>query len=371
MVGMKNTVFGLVLAMGLAGCGSSSDVEVQTVSNPGAITPQLSGTVRSEAGGLVSGVRVVAQERTTRQEWEVVSGADGRFAVNLPAGTYDVGLDLEGDASTATTFYGPLTVGTRLQKELVLHSAQGHATSELFGRIFLRPGIPAAGRNVAAVIGAELGQDQAGTTAPVTATTSTDGSFSLNLPTSNEVAVDVEVYDANNALDEFIDISKRDKACYVEFVTEDSNVENTLRANQSELTSGALPQVRAQSTGVTPFTIAFQSGTSFTLSNGLIPVEATSASIPQLSSNFPAPADQTNFQGNLVNWSVYIGTNGSWWHKYAANVFVNLPATWYFTDQNNTTNKLSVSGYDVSLGGAAKVSYNSSKPNIQAIRVTD
>ena len=354
--------------MSLAGCGSSSDLEVPAADNVLQPTPQLSGAVRSETGGLVTGVRIVAQERTTREEWEAVSGADGKFAVKLPAGTYDVGLDLEGDSSTATTFYGPITVSSSLQADLVLHSAQGRADSELFGRILLNPGVPATGRTVTAVISAELGQDQAGNLAPVSTTTAADGSFSLNLPTSREVALDLEVYDANDALDEFIDISKRDKACYVEFVTEESNVENTLRANQSELDSSATPSVRAQSGGVTPFTIAFQNVSSFTLSNGLMPVNS-SGTIPQLAANFPAPADQTNFQGNLVNWSVLIDTNGSWWHKYAANVFVNLPATWYFTDENNVTNKLGVSGFDVSLGGACKVSYNSSRPNIKAIKV--
>jgi hypothetical protein len=367
MIRVKTRVFGFIVALGLSGCGSSANLEVLIPNNPPQPAPQLSGTVLSESGGPVTGVRIVAQERTTRQESEFFSAGDGTFAVSLPAGTYDLGLDLEGDPTTATTFYGPVTLAANLEADLVLRSAQGHLDSEVFGRILLRSGVPAAGRSVSVVTGATIGDVPGENLDPVTTTTASDGTFALNLPNEREASVDVEVYDANDDLDEFIDIGKRDKACYVEFITEESNVENTLRSNQSELAPNAFPSFLAQSGGVTLFDIAFGATGDFTLTNGLMPVQS-SGTIPQLAQNFPAPADRTPFQANLVNWSVRIDTNGSWWWKYGANVFVNLPATWHFTDETNDTYKLSALVTDVVNGEAFKVSYNSSKPNIKVIK---
>lgn len=96
----------LAVMVALAGCGSSSSDSGQAAPTPPA--GAISGRVVTEQGQGQSGVQVVVHERTTNAKTETVSDSDGRFRLDVPTGTYDLGLDRNGDMQTATCHYGPI-----------------------------------------------------------------------------------------------------------------------------------------------------------------------------------------------------------------------------------------------------------------------
>ena len=130
---------------GLRGVGRWNAGALSTTPEP----PGLSGRVLSEAGTPLEGVQVVVHERTTNRRTRQVSDADGSFVLALEPGVYDLGLDLEGAPEAATSFYGPIAVTSAVRRDFVLHSVEGRGADQVFGKIWLRPGVPAANRQVA------------------------------------------------------------------------------------------------------------------------------------------------------------------------------------------------------------------------------
>ena len=321
----------LALSLALIGCGSS---ELSTLSNASTSTSSLapapasnlfSGRVLNEQGTPLSAVDVVLHERTSDRKHTAVTGADGSFTVDMPAGVYDLGLN-SADPATATSFYGPIINPTSASQTFVLRASGGRPVGAFFGKMLLQPGRPAAKRRV--VIRPSLihtGSD--GTLPePLELSTSEDGSFEALLASTRQVSVDLEMYD-ESGLDEWIDVGKLDKPCYVEFATEQSPVENRLRANQSDGPGAAVvsprmdPQVRPKL--VTQFTFSTAKAKTIysdaaTLSAGLISVDhvtkqtpANLSTIAQLISNGPLP----NPQSEVNDYPMSVADDGSWWWK--------------------------------------------------------
>lgn len=197
--------------------------------------------------------------------------------------------------------------------------------------------------------------------------------------------MDVEVPDANGALDEWIDVAKRRKPCYLEFAVEQSEVENRLRCNESELVDPAATfnarnagaGIQASSDDFVPFdtdvddrdldrdNVAYA-----LLVRGVLPVSQTTRKISDIAdlSTFGPPwqPEADLFRAT----SIKVDTNGSWWWKYAVNIMPERSEAgssyWDFSDQSVDRYSLSVFRY----GRWHKVSYNSSSPAIQEIRLT-
>lgn len=234
---MKRTLaLALALALTLGGCGGSNDFARDDSGSSQTVLQQsgLTGRVVGEDGAPLVGVRMVMQERTTRQETQAVSGGGGRFFAELPPGVYDVGLNLEGDPERATAFYGPVTVDPVQRRDFVLPLVGGQPAGRVFGRVFSRHGVPAAQRKVVARPGFLAGKgDGNDDLLAVSTLTGGDGSFSLDLGTSAEIGMDLEISESDGTLDEFIDVGKLSKPLYLEFTVEESPVENQLRVHEA------------------------------------------------------------------------------------------------------------------------------------------
>ena len=126
-------LLGCALALFVSGCGSSTDFVVQN-SAPNSASSTLSSLVTDPQGAAAQGVRVIAQERSSGRQFEGVTAPDGTILLSLPAGVYDVGLDREGDSSSATCFYGPVIVEGPVQRSFVLQSSGGLPAGRVFGQ---------------------------------------------------------------------------------------------------------------------------------------------------------------------------------------------------------------------------------------------
>lgn len=92
---------GLILALSLplVGCGSS---ELASLPNASVAAPvpasspvasRFAGRIVLEQGAPASRVDVVLHERTSDRKHTALTGADGTFTLDLPAGVYDLGLN--------------------------------------------------------------------------------------------------------------------------------------------------------------------------------------------------------------------------------------------------------------------------------------
>lgn len=370
----------VALASVMIGCGSTNDVSLQSggsVAQAGAATTLLAGKVVDERGGAVAGVSVVVHERTTNLKAEGVSGADGSFSLAVPSGVYDLGLDKNGDPLTASCFYGPIDTATAQSQNFVLRDSNGRPVNQVFGKIWLQPGVAATNRQVTLRPSIELVDNDMEVPPPVSTNTANDGSFNLQVASNREVGLDVEVHDAGGVLDEFIDVGKRDKPCYAEFITEQSPVENRLRANQSELpvptgpskTAGAVTGVAVafiQFTAVLPV----QGGLAI-LRDGQLPVDGITRLLKDIvSGGTPNDSDNSKLWGVLEFGYIRLAANGAWWYKYAVNVYTDRETRWSFTDFTNDSYSLWIinTNGDPTGAGMHKVSYNSSNPILKRIQ---
>lgn len=348
--------------------GGSGDASLQ---NAGALSttpgpPGLSGRVLNEAGTPLEGVQVVVHERTTNRRTRQVSDADGAFVLALEPGVYDLGLDLEGALDAATSFYGPIAVTSAVRRDFVLHSVEGRGVDQVFGKIWLRPGVPAANRQVALRAGALLRDAEAQKLASVTTTTSADGSFALGVGSDRDVALDVELFDSAGSLDEWVDVAKREKACYVEFACETSAAENRLRCTEWDDTGLSQAQgVLGQGALIQPFAEArVIGGDTAKLSQGLIPVGAPKTLLSEMVIGGP-PDDPEHAElwRVLKHCPIELNTQASWFYDYSVHIKPDRSTDWAFTDQSGQSYQLWVS---ITLW-EHQVSFDSNQPNIERI----
>lgn len=361
---------GLFLAVALAGCGGSSDFALQNGSSVAA-APGISGRILDESGQPLADVQVVVHERTTNRRTRVFSDAQGVFQLDLAAGTYDVGLDRKGDVTTTNSFYGPIEVSTALDADFVLHSSAGRPADQVFGKVMLQPGIPAANRKVSLRPGTLLGDATAERLGVASTTTAVDGTFALSVGSPREVALDVEFFNADGTLDEWVDVAKRDKPCYVEVITEQSPAENRLRCTEVDdptpvnASSVLMQQQQAAAPSVVPFAEArVLSGGEAKLAQGLIPVGAPKTRLSEMIIGGP-PDDQSNEDLWKVTKQAFIevNTNAAWFYGYAVHIKANRSTDWVFIDENGDSYQLWIS--ITSFGH--QVSYDSEKPNINRV----
>jgi len=380
----------------LNGCGSgSTDSTAGTLQPSGTsatVLPSgpaanLSGRVLSESGQGVSEVEVVAVDRTTNIQYETVSGPAGAYSLQLPPGVYDVGL-LSSEPQTATCFYGPITASPGLLQDFALKSAAGRPADQVFGRIRLRPGTPAAHRRIALQPrSARLAPNQE---PPVRVETTTDanGDFALSAGSSGDVGLDVELHEANGLLDEWVDIFKTDKACYVELSSDATPTENRLHCGEAD----ASPETLVLGDPARPVTKfkASDNGTTGLLENGRIKAE---------DKNPNAKTDMRNLIGSgswgtkfLKTFSldgqnppgdtwIKVDKSGWGWYDWNVDIHIKGGGDFYFTDEEGGSKGrywLFFTPVPDDDGGSGLgpfgpvthyVSYNSDKPDIVKIEV--
>lgn len=362
---MKKFV-GLVLGLMLVGCGGSGDASLDNPQlNPGGgQSSGLSGQVLSQSGAPLDGVRMILQNRATRQDTEVVSGAGGRFSVQLGSGVYDVGLDLEGDPTTATAFYGPVAVGPGGQRDFVLPQSAGRPVGQVFGTIFTQQGTAAGNRRVDVTPGFIAKSDPvSGSGAAQSTITDAQGRFSADLGSGAEFGLDIDVFDAQGALDEFVDVGKLQKPLYVEFAVEQSEVENLLRANESSLDGQGIAGSVAAQAAIQKFNNSAFQGAQLVLSDGNVPPDTGKNLLKDLTNG---TLDDSNFDkliGLFDRTHMLVSNKGFLWWKHSVNVDPDTGSDWYFRDA--TGDEYSVLIFNAQGSGAYHwVSYNSSNPSI-------
>ena len=362
--------FSLSAVLLFSGCGDSDQTSSQGALGSSTFPTGLSGQIIDEGGQAQAGGRVIANERTSDAKVEGVSGSDGRFQLSLPAGVYDVGIDRAGDSSTATCFYGPVSVASFTNQDLILRSARGRAAHEVWGQLYLTPGVPAASRKINLRSGhfADPEAPEA-----VSGVTSGQGSFSLLLSSEQELGLDLEVFNGAGQFDEFIDIGKLSKPCYLEFSTELPVAANRLRSDQADIDSEV---VQAQASPPDGFQLfnhleskpdPMGGPAELLLTQGLLPVSSYTY---QIFDGIMTPAIQQQFdtyRGLVASGPLRVDKNGSWWWTYAVNIKPDQKSYWQFEDQTGDDYSLSV--YITSYWH--KVSYNSSKPEIQGVATLD
>lgn len=312
-------------------------------------------------------MRVVAHERTTDLKREGFTESDGTFNLGVLDGVYDLGFDKEGDLATATCFYGPVTTG---QADYILYSTNGRSQEKVFGRIWLQPGVPAVQRKVNLV--SAHGRGDGDRPADIAGRTEADGSFEISLSLDNERALDLEVYDGEEQLDEFVDFGKLSKPCYIEIATEQTAVENVLRAGESGPDTS--PIALQTNAGLIKFNFAAVrvlinlSGYGFDMTGGSNPVDGIARKMYDLVRD---PGEDAAWVLGNSDMTMKVAANGSWWWKYAVNLESACSRTYKFTDASPDTYSLWIADNALApLFNRHKVSYNSFAPNIVKIHMS-
>lgn len=365
----KKCLLGIVVA-GLGwGCGSSADLSTISGGVPfnsttaSTVTSAISGRVLSETGAPLEGVQVIVHERTTDLRTRTLSGPNGEFQLQVASGVYDLGLESKADPTKANCFFGPITVASAVQRDFVMRNTQGHATDEVFGKIWLTPGVPAVNRQITLRPGAQLRGSGLTRLGSPSTRTGPDGSFALGVGSNLEVALDVEIFD-NAGLDEWVDVAKRAKACYVEFSSEESSVENRLHCTERDpatysLAAAVLPK---DGTEIIPFAIRENKGTNYAvLKEGLIPVGAPKTLLSEMM--FNGPLDETPLWRMTKHTPIEVTNRSNWGYDYSVEIKPDRSSDWAFTDKTGDTYQLWVS---ITLWSHV-VGYDSSDPAINRI----
>lgn len=359
----------LAFVLSLVGCGSSaSDFNL---AQPG-LNSSLSGRVVNEQGAGVTGVLVVARERTTSQGVTARSGADGSFQVSAPPGVYDLSFDLQGDSQTATCYYGPVDSTAGTQRDFVLRNRNGRSDDTVFGKIELVPGSPAANRRLELRPG--YARNFTGAVLPdslASLTTQPDGSFEVALGHRDEIGFDLEIFDGAGALDEWIKVDKFPKPCYVQVASEQSPVVSLLRVNQTSTVAPSSSPAGAVGPAINdPFDLVADSNGGLSLLQGILPVQARTGFQLALLVKNPGAA-VTDFQKSILQGSTIELTGDvdfpfSIIYSYQINLTAGAKSNWEFTDETGDTYKLAV----IVTDRGHTLRYNSKGPKILSMKVS-
>jgi hypothetical protein len=196
---MKKQLLFVVAILFLTGCTSSLN------------TYTLTGTVDDSDGNAVASAPVVAMNRQTNAKYSTTTNATGGYQLDLPNGTYDLGVHRTSD--DATYFYGPLTISDNVaEKDISFPDMTGVESTALYGTITHNANTSITGWNVKAISHHQSGSvtdPELGST-----TVAADGTFEID--TSDELTMDIDIYDDAGELVEFIDIAKLDGPSYIE-----------------------------------------------------------------------------------------------------------------------------------------------------------
>lgn len=370
------------VALGLvAGCGSSTGESVGAgvpLTSPLATTARFSGSVRDEAG-VPQQAEIVLQERITNAQVKATSAADGSFSVNLPTGVYDLGLNQD-SPQTCTCYFGPVVVQGDSQRELTLKSSLGHQPGEVFGRLQLQSGFALAAQKV--VLERAFGEtlpiaDDVPPVPPARVELTTDATGAFKAQMDPESGLDIDVYQKDGTVDEHIDIVTLSKPCYVEFLTEQSPVENRLESGQDDEVPEEPVAARETSNRLAKgfkaqyYFYPRQDSGEVILFNGVLEPSNLAHLFPSIISEgySELPPLQKRFLEEKVFGSIDQSLPGirlrhdagAWFYKYRVNIFAKM-GQWELDDAEGDR-------YELTLfrAGWHYVDYNSNLPNLVRI----
>ena len=376
-----------------SGC-SDSDTPESTTDVTTQEEPAISGVVQDASGDPIDGSIVIAMDRTTNTKFRTETRPDGSYSLALPTGTYDVAFD-DGGAH-GTQFFGPVEMtGESQSLDLALDIPASASEEVVVGTISDVNGASVEGYEVrisSALV--ELDEDHL----LGTATLGSDGSFSIE--TGGERAMDIDVYDGDGELVEFIDIAKLEGPCYVEFEVgsdvvnqhrhnEDSDDHETLdHSSDFDHDAGSVVNKHGSNdrfavTVTNPMDIDDVTQPVWVVTNlrgGKLGVGGGHIKITEDSWGlFEGPDDPVDQVASCfcqtlhvhheasLEFDIYVKDDGSWWydykiHAYARDHYHDLH--FHFWDETGDDYKLSV---DESSWKWHTVSYNSHHPTLTRI----
>lgn len=359
------------------GCGGS-----------GGGTESLTGHITADNGTSLVGVDIVAMERSTNEKFRTTSLADGSYVLEVTDGVYDLGYDLDG---YVTYFVGPINLYTGIEKDVVLTNSTGMLTSRIYGQVSLPDGSPATDWNV---LFRSIVSPHTGDSSLITLdTVATDGTFDVALGGDNvsgynhEFTLDLEYFDTDGTLVEFVDIAKLDRPCFVEMIV-NTPVQNVLRHSDSTLehteqtaNSRSKNSRSSNEEFVFDYTESQDSYSSGYFGGGadywygrLRP--HGESHLATFSTNLGSQA--TAYSSQLLNAKsnddfkkLYSDDDGNWWYDYAihleaCNYTSNGTEEWRFRDGTDDTYTLKITKYSMKVIWH-RVNYNSHHPDIHRI----
>ena len=206
-----------LISAGILGCSDDD-----SVSEPEAMY-RIRGAVTDEGGAGLRDVTVIVMERTTDARFETVTDASGRYSLEVHEGVYDIYFDADG---FVTEYCGPIAADEDVTVAESLDSTVGMDDSRLYGMLIDTEGNPLPEVEViASSLAFESGETDSATTK-----TGVNGRFDLAVV--GELALDLD-FIPRVLEEEFVDIAKLDKPCFVTFVL-GTDYPNAHRHNYSE-----------------------------------------------------------------------------------------------------------------------------------------
>lgn len=269
----KKIYLAILAASVLQGCGDdSSEQFVATGGSSAPVLSRVQGYVTGPDGSPLVNAQVRVEERTTHFDGRALTDSNGLYTLSLPPGVYDVSVD--GAGSEANSFFGPIEVQGDIESHFNLLTADPRP-GLVAGQISVTPGQPAAGRRLRLVavtatshdplVAAEVPED-------IEVTTDAEGRFEADFGTVQEVAFDIEIFEADGSLDEHVNVVKPSGPLQVSLSVDQSPVENVLRAGEWD--GETLETFRLDPPPLARFQYSADIGffvNDYRLSNGLVP----------------------------------------------------------------------------------------------------
>lgn len=356
--------------------------------------PKLYGTLTDAHGSAVQGARVIAMERESNEKYTTLTHDNGTYTLRLPKGTYDLAVD---DANAhATCFTGPIVIVQGSVNEIDAQLPADSVTDDtVYGTITHDRNADLSGWTVVFV--SNVGKNGEASLPETTVTLDAQSSFSASL--GGECMMDINIYDADGTLVEFVDFGKLSGPCQLDFIVgtgmpnlyrHDTGIpNNTYEATSGSVVSGTqvIHQIMASATNdVFSISCSEKSGEDkvfdtddytdyhFTIDDGKLGVSGGHLKIDFWND----PDDCLNALTGFVylheegdessEYDIEVKDDGSWWYDYKVHIYANgpLPEDVVFEDETHDTYSLNITDpgwhwHDVN--------YNSDHPTLIKITV--
>ena len=371
-----------VFALWLSACGGGDGSSV------------VSGTVRDHNQAAVANAEVLAVDRLTGREFSTLSDKDGRYSLVLPNGHYDFGSD---DSQHKAAHM--VTLRTLSDSDTTVDFAlpADQDAAQLSGRVFIRPGIPAANHRL--VFSSNHHVSDEDPSLSMETTTDAQGRYTVSLGAQR--LLDVDIYDPNGEFVEFVVLHKLDGALRADITLGDASDDNRHRHDASaDATNTSNIAAAADHGGSNDFNMVLEferysysegakrgvcntyhfDGGNLPVDGSYLqlvpsaPIEAYDRDLDQVISRPPTEATLNELLRSMLVLrqvspailDVSVRNDGKLWFDHAIHFNIARGSTdrYAFTDESGDTFYKSAT-----KAGYYKLSYNSEQPSIRHIRL--
>lgn len=377
----KKIILAVLATAALQGCGDdSSDQFVATGGNSTPTLSRVQGVVTGPDGSPLVNAQISVEERASHFDSRAFTDSNGVYTLSLPPGVYDVSVD--GPGSEANGFFGPIQVQGDIESNFSLTAADPRP-GLVAGQISVTPGQPAAGRKLRLVAVTATSHDPlvpAEVPEDLEVTTDAQGRFEADFGTNQEIAFDIEIFEADGSLDEHVNVIKPPGPLQVSLSADQTPVENVLRAGEWD--GESLDTFRLDPPPLARFQYSADIGffvNDYRLTNGLVPHDDKfrpwSDYVSRQSGRDADPFNRLLFEETPV-WGQTAGIecNGDGDFAYDHQLVIKsgpitnaASAVYRFYDR--TGSSYSLRRFATSVARANVINYNSGLPDINTIEI--